>query len=297
MNKSISMQHGAASLHTTHILDPYLWQGSDPTCAIKVQQAILRAFGIDEPIDKLVEIASRNGWYDGGTPIDAIGSLDQLYGIGVHTMSNATIDDICEELDAGHLVGAVIDANELWKNGIDLKLEHAKDIFFPENPNHAIIINGINPDENSITLSDSAFGDFRIDYPLDKFMDAFHDSENFICATDNPVYFEYIGNGIMQLTDEGLVKHAGPSFILADFNKSEYMEMQHLDSPINAHLVAMPENEYKDVMHFPDCISVASSQDINDNSIEIVMADHIDIPEDSSPFDMNDVYPDIYWGM
>lgn len=301
MNMSISMQHGATPIHTSHVLDPYLWQGCDPTCAVKVQQAILRAYGIDVPIDRLVDFASKNGWYNNGTPLEAIGNIDRAFGIGVHTMSNTTVEDICSELDAGHLVGAVVDAHELWKNGLELKIEHLKDIFLHEDPNHALIINGINPEENSITLSDSAYGDFRIEYPLDKFMNAFHDSGNFVCATDTPVYYEYVGNGRMQLTSEGLEHLAGPSFTLADFNKSEFMNLHPSDSCLNMHMVASiaipdePCNTSEDFDSMSD--DLYSFDKMAENNSDLLCCNESDIPDEIESFDMNEIYPDLYWGM
>lgn len=302
MSMKVSLQHGAAPLHTSHVLDPYLWQGCDPTCAVKVQQAILRSYGIDVPTDKLVDFASANGWYNDGTPLEAIGNIDRAFGIGVHTMTNTTVEDLCRELDAGHLVGAVVDANELWKNGIELKMEHVKDFLFHEDPNHALIINGINPEANTITISDSAYGDYRIEYPLDKFMNAFHDSGNFICATDTPVYYEYAGDGRMQLTTEGLEHLAGPSFTLADFNKAEYLDLYPSETDTNMHMVAscaIPEECNHLFASTDECTDdhLAFHNMMDDDTSDLFCdSDSVDVL-DSDSFDLNDIYPDLYWGM
>lgn len=302
MSMKVSLQHGASPLNTSHVLDPYLWQGCDPTCAVKVQQAILRSYGIDVPTDKLVDFASANGWYNNGTPLEAIGNLDRAFGISVHTMTDTTIEDLCRELDAGHLVGAVVDANELWKNGIELNMEYAKDFLFHEDPNHALIINGINPEANTITISDSAYGDYRIEYPLDKFMNAFHDSENFICATDTPVYYEYAGDGRMQLTTEGMEHLAGPSYTLADFNKAEYFDFHPFANDTNMHTVdscAIPEEGNHLFESTDECTEdqLDFHNMMGDDTSNILCdSDSVDIIDNDS-FDFNDILPDLYLGM
>ncbi len=230
----ISKQHGLAPKISVHDTDPFLYQGQDPTCAIRCQAIIGRCFGIDMPMEELIHEASINGWYNGGTPIQDIGKLLGAHNISNHQIYGASIEQLCNELDAGKKIIVAIDAKEIWGCDNNMRFENIKDVFLPD-PNHALILDGIDTDKGIVTLTDSAYGDHRIEYPLDKFIDAHNDSGNFACITDSPALYEYSGNGHMELTDYGveLIRH-NYDYALNDHNMiiDDYMINNHISPSI-----------------------------------------------------------------
>lgn len=185
--------------------DPMVFQGPEGVCAIRSQQIILRDYGVDIPLEQLKEYAIANGWYDpdpvnGGTPMGYIGCLLQSCGIDCHQEINATVYDLVNELAQGHRVIVSVDANELWADREGNIIEQAKtyfeDIFKGKEANHALVVAGVdvNPDDPKdvkVILTDPGTGDLRIEYSLDEFMDAWDDSNCFMCTTDSPAPLQY----------------------------------------------------------------------------------------------------------
>ena len=99
--------------------DSNVWQGNQPTCAIRSQEIILRDYGICHTQEELIEFATKNGWFNpspenGGTDKYSVGNILDACGIPTTRKDNATINDIISELKAGHRVIVSVDADELW---------------------------------------------------------------------------------------------------------------------------------------------------------------------------------------
>lgn len=195
------------------IFDPNIWQGNQPTCAIRSQEIILRDYGIYHTQDDLVDFATKNGWFNpdpekGGTDKYAIGNILDACGIPTTRMDNATIYDIISELKAGHRVIVSVDANELWvrkepnvfkrilaqvTNKANDKIQ---DFLGLEGANHALIVAGVNvnpkdPSDIKVTLIDPGTGDVCIDYSFKEFNDAWSDGHCLMISTDIPAPFQY----------------------------------------------------------------------------------------------------------
>ena len=193
--------------------DPRIWQGNQPTCAIRSQEIILRDYGIYHTQDELIEYATKNGWFDpdpenGGTDKYAVGNLLDACGIPTTRTDNATIYDIISELKAGHRVIVSVDADELWvkkepnlfKRMIAQVNNKANDtvqnFLGMEGANHALVVAGVNvnpnnPSDIKVTLIDSGTGDVCIEYSFKDFQDAWSDGNCRMISTNIPAPFQY----------------------------------------------------------------------------------------------------------
>ncbi len=193
--------------------DPYIYQGQQPTCAIRSQEIILRDYGISIPQEELVTFATQNGWYDpdpknGGTPRDAVGNILDACRIPTQRTENATIYDIIAELRAGHRVIVSVDAEELWvknepllfnrvfgefKNKVQDAANHLNSV---QGANHALIVAGVkvnpkDPSDVRVALIDSGTGDVCIEYKLSDFQEALEDSNSYMVSTTIPAPYQY----------------------------------------------------------------------------------------------------------
>lgn len=168
-----------------NVTNPYLQMYKD-TCAIKSQQLIMNDFGLYLSEDQLVQYSIDKGWYSGnGTMMQDVGKLLVEAGIPCSQSYAANVYDLVNELAQGHKVIVAVDSGELWDNGI---LDWLKDLFV-DTPDHALIVAGIdisNPDNPMVVLTDPGTGQPAQPYPLEQFMDAWKDSQNFMVSTQVP---------------------------------------------------------------------------------------------------------------
>lgn len=154
------------------------------TCAIKSQQLILQDYGIYLSEDQLVNESIAHGWYTGnGTSPDNVGNLLELHGIHCNHYEGANIFNLTNELAQGHKIIVGVDSGELWDNDI-------LDKFFEDNKaDHALIVSGIDtsdPNNVKVILTDPGTGDLLKEYPMDKFVDAWQDSNCYMITTETP---------------------------------------------------------------------------------------------------------------
>lgn len=207
--------------------NPYQ-QAYNDTCAIKSQQLILNEFGVQATEDQLIQYSAEHGWYNGnGTSLEDVGKILADAGIPCTQTVDANIYDLANELAQGHKVIVAVDSGELWDNGI---LDWLKDIFLGDTPDHALIVAGIDftdPNNPMVILTDPGTGQPAQPYPLDQFMDAWGDSQNFMVSTDVPTptaLDAFTANG---MTDMHLPEVAG-----VDFNTfQDFQSYSHLIEP------------------------------------------------------------------
>lgn len=193
--------------------DLNIYQGNQPSCAIRSQEIIMRDYGVSIPQEELIEFAIKNGWYDsdpenGGTPRDATGNLLDAVGIETKRYDDASIFDIISELRAGHRVIVSVDANELWikkepklykrifgelTNRLNDKIDDFTGI---QGANHALIVAGVNvnpanPSDMRVVLIDSGSGDVCIEYSFKDFKKAWDDSHCHMVTTTEPAPYQY----------------------------------------------------------------------------------------------------------
>lgn len=205
--------YGYETNYELDTFDSNIWQGNQPTCAIRSQEIILRDYGIFHTQDELIEFATQNGWFDpdpekGGTDKYAVGNILDACGIPTKRVDDATIYDLISELKAGHRVIVSVDADELWVKKepnlfkrlaaqVTNKANDKKQDFLGlEGANHALIVAGVNvnpkdPSDISVTLIDSGTGDVCIEYSFKEFHNAWSDGHCRMISTEIPAPFQY----------------------------------------------------------------------------------------------------------
>lgn len=239
----------------------FIQQQYNDTCAIKSQQLVLEDFGIHLTEDQLVDISSKNGWYDGnGTTLEDVGKLLAQNNIPITQMSDANVYTLVGELAQGHKVIVGVDSDELWNTGI---MTTAKDLFIGETPNHALLVSGIettDPDNVQVVVTDPGSGDYCKSYPLNDFMDAWKDSSCFMVSTDIPAPLEYNPEMINFDYSEGHLSSIG---------EIPYNQFEQQISPLAGALPPEPEV----FQQFFDEFSLMTNMDSVDFSDELSSLD------------------------
>lgn len=163
------------------------------TCAIKSQQIVLHSFGQDIPEEQLRQEAIDLGIYTPGqgTMPDNAGDLLNNHNVPTHVVHDAHVYDLVNELAQGHKVIVGVDSGELWSPSILEKIED----WFGGHADHALVVTGIDTtevDDVKVIITDPGSGDVAIQYPMTQFIDAWHDSNCIMIATDDapPAEFE-----------------------------------------------------------------------------------------------------------
>lgn len=160
-------------------------QQFDDTCAIKSQQLILEAVGLDISEEELRNEAIRNGWYipNQGTPLEDTGKLLEYHGVPVELHSHGSIQDLIGEVSKGHPVIVGVDSGELWNNGLEETME---DLLIGNFPDHALIVGGVEYNHMTfdwqVNVIDPGTGDNLLGYDLEQFEDAWADSDCFMVS-------------------------------------------------------------------------------------------------------------------
>jgi len=170
---------------TENIFSEAVKQQYDDTCAIKSQEIILNAVGVDVTEDELRNEAYQNGWYTpgNGTPMEDVGKLLESHGLDVTQIQHGSMYNLVSELSKRHPVIVGVDSGELWNPCPD---ETFEDIIRGQQADHALIVSGIefNDDftDGTVNVIDPGTGDFCTGYPLDQFEDAWDDSDDFMVS-------------------------------------------------------------------------------------------------------------------
>lgn len=251
----------------TDIVSNEVQQQHNDTCAIKSQQLILNDFGIPVTEDQLVQQAEALNIYhhgQGGTSPEDVGKLLELNGVACTQHENASIYDLTSALAKGEKVIIGVDSGELWNGGT---LTNLKDSILGEQADHALIVAGIdttNPNDVQVILTDPGTGQEGARYPIAQFLDAWHDSGNFMVTTDNPAPLAY-----------------NPEMINFDYNMGHLQFIGHLPyeyfdqtiMPLSQHI----ENDLgaMDLLH--DGFLGMVNGDIDDYSLSDICFNDIDL--------------------
>lgn len=166
--------------HPEDVLDLWECQGDTMRCAVYAQKFVIEEYtGTEVDIEELVDIAEQNGWFvEGwGTSTEDMDNLLEHYNIPHETSEGNTIEDLAESLNEGHKVIVSVDADEYWFG--------ENDMYSPSDyTNHAIEVIGIdNSDPNNpmVIVNDSGVPDGAgLQIPMDTFMDAWEDGNNYM---------------------------------------------------------------------------------------------------------------------
>ena len=158
----------------------------DNLCAIRCEGYALRAMGIDVSDEELEKEAESQGLLKSdGTALYSIGQLSAKRGLFVSRKYDCTINDVTKALKYGDVVIAVIDNTEL-----KFKPQEAKrlDLQYGKLPNHAVIIQSIDANKNSISLLNPGNVTEKQEFPLDVFFEAWNDSSNYLIISNRRHY-------------------------------------------------------------------------------------------------------------
>lgn len=171
----------------------------DDNCAVAAQTTILNQY-LDHQItlDEANYVAFSNGWYSPGfgTSPQDMGNLLEAYGISTHSIDHGTVQQLAQELQQGHRVIVGVNSSQLWDQGPMAEfwnwiikvfgLDTAQ--FSPAD--HAIVVTGIDLSDlhnPQVIINDSGTADGAAhSYPLDRFMDAWENSDFNYVATSTP---------------------------------------------------------------------------------------------------------------
>lgn len=165
-------------------------------CAVTAEMSILNQFGIPLNQEEAMYVSSSHGWYHpgGGTAPADIGNLMDLYGVPNHTVMHAGPADLAAELQQGHGVIVGVRSDQLWEQGPQtdfwnfFKAACGLDTAEFAPADHAVVVTGINvsdPEHPMVILNDSGDPNGQAHaYPLDRFMDAWENSDFYYTATD-----------------------------------------------------------------------------------------------------------------
>ena len=169
-------------------------------CEPTSESFIIRQFGFDNiSTNDFAYISQANGWYmpGGGTSPEHMGDMMDLFGIDNHTIENASLEELANEIANGHGVIVGVNAGQLWDQGpLQELFNWASKAFGFDNPvdapaDHALCVTGFDvsdPDHPMVIVNDPGHPDGQgASYPLDRFMDAWENSNFHMTATDNPL--------------------------------------------------------------------------------------------------------------
>ena len=169
----------------------------DDSCAVAAEASLIRQFGFDITEGQAAYISAQHGWYQpgGGTSPDVIGNMMDLYDIDNHTVMNASLSDLAQELSQGHGVIVGVRSDQLWNQGAGFELKNiiCKAFGFDTSEyqpaDHAIVVTGIDlsdPDNPMVLIIDSGVPNGTAQaYPLARFMDAWENSNFYYTATND----------------------------------------------------------------------------------------------------------------
>lgn len=158
----------------------------DNLCAVRCEGYALRALGIDVSDEELeVEAEGQGLLKSDGTALYSIGQLSAKRGLFVSRKYDCTINDITKALKHGDVIIAVIDNTELKLKPKDAESFDCK---YGKLPNHAVIIQSVDVNNNSISLLNSGDTTEKQEFPLDVFFEAWNDSSNYLIISNRCHY-------------------------------------------------------------------------------------------------------------
>lgn len=159
----------------TPVSDEQCWeyQGESGPCAIYAQVMAYEGLtGHDIDPEKMIDVATENGWYNGsGTSMEDMDKILNYLGADTESGMGGDMDDLHECLENGGRIVVAIDGNEIWYGNTE--------VYAPNDPNHAVEVIGIDysGEEPMVIINDSGTMDgHAIMVPESQFMDAWEDS-------------------------------------------------------------------------------------------------------------------------
>lgn len=152
-------------------------------CCLECEKYILTKNHIDFDEKRMLDIAVHNGWQkDGGTALHNIGRHLEHHGMVVKRQYKCNISDIINALEDGEDVIVAVDGGELLCNSWD---ELKEDLFVGQIPDHTVVVLACDTNNRTITIYDPNSSNSEDIYSMEKFMDAWEDSKNYLVTINS----------------------------------------------------------------------------------------------------------------
>lgn len=152
----------------------------DNLCDIRCEGYALRNLRIEVSDDQLEKESREHEWLtEQGTHLVDIGKLCELHGATVSRQLESSLDDILEALQLEKIIIVSVDEGELVG---DFEYELQEDKVIGKCPDHVVIVAGYDEEKLEIEIIDPNTPRFSDTYPLDRFMDAWDDSNNYMVS-------------------------------------------------------------------------------------------------------------------
>ena len=143
--------------------------GNENICAVLCEIFILHRRQLPYNEEWLLNTARRKDWLKPeGTPLYCLGNLLAYSGMFVSRKFNSTLEDIRRAIDKDNDVVVGVDREKLYAEEVDLE----------DLTNHAVVVTHI--DDGTITVFDPYEAPYISNVPMEHFMDAWKESQNYM---------------------------------------------------------------------------------------------------------------------
>ena len=164
--------------------------GDDNLCCLECEKFILQQRGIPFNEQQMLIDAIDHKWLkEEGTPLHNMGRHLEEAGLTVVRKSNASLKDLEKFLGQGAGVIAAVDGGEIDPQ--KALVEKMEDLVVGRIPDHAVVVVSLDTRENSIQIFNPDSSSMLQTIPLERFLDAWDDSENWLVAAAAPGEMEY----------------------------------------------------------------------------------------------------------
>ncbi len=151
-------------------------------CCLECEKYILKKRGIPFEEQNLLRNAFENNWLkEEGTALLNIGRHLESFGLVVSRQYNCTIQSIIDALNVGDDVIVAVDEGELIG---DFSKEFVEDAVIGQIPDHTLVVLSFDMDGKCITVYDPNSVNNKDVYPIDRFIDAWADSKNYLVTVN-----------------------------------------------------------------------------------------------------------------
>ncbi len=164
--------------------------GDENLCCLECEKFVLQQRNIQFNEQQMLLDAIDHHWLkDEGTPLLNMGRHLEDAGLTVVRKSNANLNDIEKYLSQGASIIVALDGGELDPhNMLEEKIE---DLVVGKIPDHAVVVTSLDVSSNSINIFNPDSMSRIQSIPVDRFLDAWDDSENWLVAAAAPGEMEY----------------------------------------------------------------------------------------------------------
>ena len=162
----------------------------DNQCCLECEKFILQQRDIPFNDQQMLLSAIDHNWLkEEGTPLHNMGRHLEEAGLTVVRKYNANLNDIEKFLSQGVSLMAAVDGGELDPQKV--LEEKIEDLIVGTIPDHAVVVVSLDLKNNSIQIFNPDSTSLLQTIPLERFMDAWEDSGNYLVAAAAPGQMEY----------------------------------------------------------------------------------------------------------